>query len=220
MKSVFGSETKFNIILFIPKIYATDEATLVLEGDEKQSFLDLESPHWEGLKALYLTNAENPAEEKKRRTMFDILQKTVSSFPDFVRKVVFFPTADEEMPEPHRQSVVEAVQSLAPSRIEEPPRFTQKRLLTSHGSEGKVHHITIDFGRVPFIPALSDPLQAHVGSSVTGRLMISASTSLWDQLSALRSSATTILGDPSLSFAGRRCCKIVEYSPWEIQKYS
>ena len=201
MKSVFGFETNFNIILIIPKIYATDEATLVLEGDEKQSFLDLESPHWEGLKAQYLTNAENPAEAKKRTTMFDILQKTVSSFPDFVRKVVFFPTDVEEMSEPHRQSVVQTVQSLAPSRIEGQPRFVQKRFLTSHGSEeSKVHHITIDFlpGGVPFVPGLSDPLQAHVGSSVTGRLMTCVSTSLWNQLSALRSSATTILGDPSL----------------------
>jgi hypothetical protein len=202
MKTVFGHETVFSIIIFLPKVYASGESQLVLEHADKQNFLELNSPHWEGLKALYLTKAENPAEEKKSVAAYKIIQDTLFALRKFTTKIVFFPTAVEEIPEPHKQGLVQAVQSLAPPRIGRQPHFVQKRFLTQHGTgdEKKVHHITIEFNSagVPYILPLSDPLQGHVGATVTGRLMTCPSTGLLAQLSEIHRTASTILTDASL----------------------
>jgi hypothetical protein len=202
MKTVFGQETVFNIIIFLPKVYASGEPQLVLEDADKQNFLELNSPHWKGLEALYLTKAENPAEEKKSVSAYNILQNTLFSLTDFVRRIVFFPTAVDEIPEPHKQGLIQAVQTLPPPRIGRQPHFVQKRFLTEHGTgEGrKVHHITVEFISVGvhYTPPSSDRLQVHVGSSVTGRFMTCPSTGVLGQFTELHRVATTILGDASL----------------------
>jgi hypothetical protein len=121
---------------------------------------------------------------------------------DFVRRIVFFPTAVDEIPELHKQGLVQAVQSLAPPRIGRQLHLVQKRFLTIHGSgvEEKIHHITLDFNSagVPFTSPLSESLQGRVGSSVVGRLKTCLSTGLLGQFTELHRVATTILEDASL----------------------
>ena len=202
MKTVFGPRTEFNFTLFLPKVYSSDEPLLVLERDEKDSFLSGASPLCADLRALYLSKAGNPADEKKRLEMHAVLQKLVKSLADVCGKIVFFPTAVEEISEPHKASLIESLHSLAPPRIVGLPHFVQKRFLTEHGAgEGrKVHHITINFNSagVPYTPPLSDPLQSHVGATVTGKLMTCLSTALLEQFTALHSAASTIKANASL----------------------
>ncbi len=202
MKTVFGPETEFNIIIFLPRDYGSSEPLLVLEGDEKDRYLSDASPLCADLRALYLSKAENPADEKKRLEMHTVLLKLIKSLADVCGKIVFFPTAVEEISESHQVSLVESLRSLAPPRIEGTPHFIQKRFLTEHGvgDEKKVHHITIDFNSagVSYKLPLSDPLQAHVGATVTGRLMTCPSTGLLAQLTESHRVATTILADASL----------------------
>jgi hypothetical protein len=202
MRTVFGPRTEFNITLYLPKVYDSDEPLLVLEGDEKDRFLSSASPLCADLRALYLSKAENPAEEKKRLEMHAVLQKLITSLADVCGKIVFFPTAVDEISELHKASLVESLRSLAPPRIEGKLHLVQKRFLTEHGAgEGrKVHHITVDFNSagVPYTPPLSDPLQGHVGATVAGMLMTCPSTTLVEQFKALRSAASTINANASL----------------------
>jgi len=202
MQTVFGPRTEFNIALFLPKVYGSSEPLLVLEGDEKDRYMSGASPLCADLRALYLSKAENPAEEKKRLEMHAVLQKLIKSFADVCSKIVFFTTAVEEISEPHTVSLLESLHSLAPPRIEEKLHFVQKRFLTEHGAgEGrKVHHITVDFNSagVPYTPPLSDPLQGHVGATVTGKLMTCPSTTLLGQFTALHRAASTIKANASL----------------------
>jgi hypothetical protein len=202
MRTVFGPRTEFNIALYLPKEYGSEEPLLVLEGDEKDSFLSGASPLCADLRALYLSKAGNSAEEKKKLEMHAVLQKLINSLADVCGKIIFFPTAVEEISEPHKESLVESLHSLAPPRIEGKLHLVQKRFLTEHGKgEGrKVHHITVDFNSagVPYTPQLSDPLQGHVGATVTGKLMTCPSTTLLGQFTALRSAASTIKANASL----------------------
>jgi hypothetical protein len=202
MKTVFGPRTEFNITLYLPKAYGSSEPLLVLEGDEKDSFLSGASPLCADLRALYLSKAGNPADEKKRLEMHAVLQKLITSLADVCGKIVFFPTAVEDISELHKASLVESLRSLAPPRIVGEPRFVQKRFLTEHGAgEGrKVHHITVDFNSagVPYTPPLSDPLQGHVGATVIGKLMTCPSTTLLGQFTALHHAASTINANASL----------------------
>ena len=202
MKTVFGPMTEFNIIIFLPRVYGSSEPLLVLEGYDKDRFLSGDSPLCAELRALYLSKAGNPAEEKKRLEMHAVLQKLIMSLADVCGKIVFFPTEVEEISEPHKATLVESLRSLAPPKIVGLPHFFQKRFLTEHGvgDKKKVHHITVGFNSagVPYTLPLSDPLRSHVGATVTGRLMTCPSTGLLDQLTALHEAATKILADASL----------------------
>ena len=202
IQTVFGPRTELNIALYLPKVYGSYEPLLVLEGDDKDRFLSGASPLCADLCALYLSKAGNPADEKKRLEMHAVLQKLVKSLADVCCKIVFFPTAVEEISEPHTASLVESLRSLAPPRIEGKLHLVQKRFLTEHGTgdEKKVHHITVDFNStgVPYTPQLSDPLQGHIGATVTGKLMTCPSTTLLGQFTALRSAASTINANASL----------------------
>ena len=202
LMTVFGPTTEFNIIIFLPRVYGSSEPLLVLEGYEKDRYLSDASPLCADLRSLYLSKAENPAEEKRSVSAYNILQYTLFSMRDFVRRIVFFPTAVDEIPELHKQGLVQAVQSLAQPRTEGKPYLVQKRFLTEHGvgDEKKVYHITIEFKStgVPYTRPQSDPLQGHVGATVTGRLMTCPSTGLLDQFTESHRVATTILADASL----------------------
>ena len=202
MNTVFGLGTGFNVTIYVPKVYRLDEPLLVLEGDEKDRFLSGDSPLCADLRALYLSKAGNPADEKKRLEMHAVLQKLIKSLADVCGKIVFFPTEVEEISEPHKASLIESIRSLAPPRIVGLPHFVQYRFLTEHGAgEGrKVHHITVDFNSagVPYTLPLSDPLQCHVGATVTGKLMTCPSTTLLGQFTALHNAASTINANASL----------------------
>ena len=202
LKTVFGEETTVIITLLLPKIYSSSDPLLILDACDKDEFFREDSPHRLDLRTLYLSKAENPADEKKKSAMYDIFNKVLDSLAAVVEKIVFFPTAVDEITEPHKQSLIQSLQSLTPPKIEREPFYTQKRFLTEHG-EGdtkKVHHITIEYNSdgIPFIPPQRDPLQRHVKTTVNGRLQTCLLTSLVIQMIALNDAASKIIADASL----------------------
>lgn len=202
LKTVFGEETTVIITLLLPKIYSSSDPLLILDAYDKDEFFREDSPHRLDLRTLYLSKAENPADEKKKSAMYDIFNKVLDSLATVVEKIVFFPTAVDEITESHKQSLIQSLQSLTPPRIEREPFKTQKRFLTQHG-EGdtkKVHHITIEYKSdgVPYVPPLRDPLHRHVRTVVNGKLQTCLLTSLVIQMIALNDAASKIIADASL----------------------
>jgi hypothetical protein len=202
LKTVFGEETAVIITLLLPKVYSSSDPLLILDACDKDEFFREDSPHRLDLRTLYLSKAENPADEKKKSAMYDILNKVLDSLATVVEKIVFFSTAVDEITEPHKQSLIQSLQTLTPPRIEREPFHTQKRFLTEHG-EGdakKVHHITIEYNSagIDFIPPLRDPLHRHVRTTVNGKLQTCPLTSLVIQMIALNDAASKIITDASL----------------------
>jgi hypothetical protein len=202
LKTVFGEETTVIITLLLPKVYSSSDPLLILDACDKDEFFREDSPHRLDLRTLYLSKAENPADEKKKSAIYDIFNKVIDSLATVVGKIVFLPTAVDEITEPYKQSLIQSLQTLTPPRIEREPFHTQKRFLTEHG-EGdakKVHHITIEYNPagVPYVPPLRDPLQRHVRTTVNGRLQTCPSNSLVIQMTALNDAVSTIIADTSL----------------------
>jgi hypothetical protein len=194
--TVLGDATQVSVTLLLPRsCELSEDAIKVFEGVEKDALLREDSSLFADMRALYLST---PDDEKKKSALFEIFKKVVLSLALVVRKIVFFP-AVEELSEPHKLRLVHSVQSLARPKIEGTPRFSQKRFLTQHGNEKVIHHITIEYDTKGVLrqPAMSDPLQHHVGD-VIGKIMTGLSSKLTAQLAALNVAASTILSIESL----------------------